>query len=47
MLVTPSEILAVGVANEAAAEAVRRDPERYAAAAKHNRQARSTTATGR
>lgn len=47
MLVSPSEILAIGVATEAAAEAVRRDPDRYAAAAKRNRQARSTTAIGR
>jgi hypothetical protein len=47
MLVSPSEILAIGVATEAAAEAVRRDPDRYAAAAKRNRQARSTTTVGR
>jgi hypothetical protein len=43
LLFQPAEILAVGVANEAAAEAVRRDPERYAPAARRNQQARSTT----
>lgn len=43
----PPEILAIGVANEAAADSVRRFPDRYAPAAKQNRQARSTTAVGR
>ena len=47
MLVNPPEFLAIGVANESAADAVRRFPERYAPAAKQNRQARSTTTVGR
>jgi hypothetical protein len=47
MVVSPPEILAIGVATEAAAEAVRHDPERYAPAAKRNRQARSGTTIGR
>ncbi len=47
LIVQPPEILAIGVANEAAAAAVRSFPERYAPAAKQNRQARSTTNVGR
>jgi hypothetical protein len=43
LIVNPPEILAIGVANEAAAEAVRHDPDRYAPAAKRNRQARAPT----
>ena len=46
LIVHPAEILAIGVANEAAADAVRNHPDRYAPAAKQNRQARSTTAVG-
>ncbi len=46
LLVSPPEYLAVGVASEEAAEAVRQHPERYAAAARRNRQARSTTTIG-
>lgn len=47
LVVYPPEFLAIGVADEAAAESVRRFPERYAPAAKQNRQARSTTTVGR
>lgn len=47
LVFNPPEILAIGVATEAAADSVRRFPERYAPAAKQNRQARSTTAVGR
>lgn len=47
LVFNPPEILAIGVATEAAAESVRRFPDRYAPAAKQNRQARSTTAIGR
>lgn len=43
LVVNPAEILAIGVASEAAAEAVRHHPDRYAPAAKRNRQARSAT----
>jgi hypothetical protein len=46
LVVQPPEILAIGVANEAAAAAVRSFPDRYAPAAKRNRQARSATAVG-
>ena len=46
LIVNPPEYLAIGVANEEAAEAVRQNPERYTAAARHNRQARSTTTVG-
>lgn len=46
LIVQPPEILAIGVANEAAATAVRNFPERYAPAAKQNRQARSATTVG-
>jgi hypothetical protein len=47
MLVQPSEVAMIGVANEAAAAAVRRDPARYLPAAQRNQQARSTTHVGR
>jgi len=47
LLVNPPEFIAIGVANEAAADAVRQHPDRYAPAAKQNRQARSTTTVGR
>jgi hypothetical protein len=40
MIVQPPEVIAIGVADEAAAEAVRHDPDRFAAAARANRQAR-------
>ena len=46
LIVQPPEILAIGVANEAAAAAVRNFPERYAPAARQNRQVRSPTAVG-
>jgi len=46
LVVSPPDILAIGVANEAAAAAVRSFPDRYAPAAKQNRQARSTTKVG-
>lgn len=46
LIVNPPEYLAIGVASEEAAEAVRQHPERYTAAARHNRQARSTTTVG-
>lgn len=46
LVVQPPEILAIGVATEAAAEAVRKFPDRYAPAAKQNRQARSPTTVG-
>lgn len=46
LVVQPPEILAIGVANEAAAQAVRAFPDRYAPAAKRNRQARSPSAVG-
>jgi hypothetical protein len=47
LVVNPPEFLAIGVANEAAADAVRHFPDRYAPAAKQNRQARNTTTVGR
>jgi len=47
LIVQPAEIIMVGVANDAAAEAVRRDPGRYAAAAQSNKQARAYTSVGR
>lgn len=47
LIVQPPEILAIGVATEAAAQAVRNFPDRYAPAAKHNRQARAATTVGR
>lgn len=43
LIVNPPEFLAIGVATEAAAEAVRHNPDRYAPAAKRNRQARGAT----
>jgi hypothetical protein len=46
MLVQPSEVVMVGVANEAAAAAVRHDPERYLPAAQRNQQARAYTKVG-
>ncbi|MBA3698240.1 MAG: hypothetical protein H0W78_05260 [Planctomycetes bacterium] len=46
LVVSPPDILAIGVANEAAAAAVRSFPDRYAPAAKQNRQARSATTVG-
>lgn len=46
LVVQPPEILAIGVANEAAADAVRSFPDRYVPAAKRNRQARSATTVG-
>lgn len=47
LIVQPPEILAIGVATEAAAQAVRSFPDRYAPAAKQNRQARAATTVGR
>ncbi|HEX3131993.1 MAG TPA: hypothetical protein VHX44_00250 [Planctomycetota bacterium] len=47
LVVNPPEFLAIGVANEAAADAVRHFPDRYAPAARQNRQARNTTTIGR
>lgn len=46
MIVNPPEFLAIGVANAAAAESVRQNPDRYAPAARNNRQARSSTTVG-
>ncbi len=46
MIVNPHEFLAIGVANAAAAESVRQSPDRYAPAARNNRQARSSTTVG-
>lgn len=46
MVITPHEVLAIGVANAAAAETVRQNPDRYIPAARNNRQARSSTTVG-
>ena len=46
MVVTPHEFFAIGVAHAAAAESVRQNPDRYAPAARNNRQARSSTTVG-
>jgi hypothetical protein len=46
MIFNPHEFIAIGVANAAAAESVRQNPDRYTPAARHNREARSSTTVG-
>lgn len=46
MIVNPHEFIAIGVANAAAAESVRQNPDRYTPAARHNKEARSSSTVG-